>query len=92
MAITVYGIANCDTVRRARAWLHLSYGLFYPRKRTLSRAAQLFVAQLRQVETEIQAREHRALARMGPKPKPQRRAARPRPAKRATRPQRTRNR
>ena len=73
-------------------WLHLSYGLFYPRKRTLSRAAQLFVAQLRQVETEIQAREHRALARMGPKPKPQRRAARPRPAKRATRPQRTRSR
>ncbi|MFO1408650.1 MAG: LysR family transcriptional regulator [Steroidobacteraceae bacterium] len=45
-------------------WLHLSYGLFYPRKRSLSRAAQLFVAQLRQVETEIQTREHRALARL----------------------------
>ena len=73
-------------------WLHLSYGLFYPRKRSLSRAAQLFVAQLRQVETEIQAREHRVLARMGPKPKPQRRQARPRTAKRAARPQRTRGR
>ncbi len=45
-------------------WLHLSYGLFYPRKRSLSRAAQLFVTQLRQVETDIQAREHRAVSRM----------------------------
>ena len=45
-------------------WMHMSYGLFYPRKRSLSRAAQLFVTQLRQVETAIQAREQRALARM----------------------------
>jgi DNA-binding transcriptional LysR family regulator len=44
-------------------WLHLSYGLFYPRKRSLSRAAQLFVTQLRQVETALQAREQRLLAR-----------------------------
>jgi DNA-binding transcriptional LysR family regulator len=45
-------------------WLHMSYGLFYPRKRSLSRAAQLFVTQLRQVETDIQAREHRAVSRL----------------------------
>lgn len=45
-------------------WMHMSYGLFYPRKRALSRAAQLFVAQLRQVETLIQEREQRALARI----------------------------
>jgi DNA-binding transcriptional LysR family regulator len=45
-------------------WLHLSYGLFYPRKRSLSRAAQLFVTQLRQVETALQVREQRAVARM----------------------------
>ena len=45
-------------------WLHLSYGLFYPRKNSLSRVAQLFVTQLRQVETMIQAREQRALLRM----------------------------
>jgi DNA-binding transcriptional LysR family regulator len=51
-------------------WLHLSYGLFYPRKRSLSRAAQLFVTQLRQVETDIQAREHKALARMNLKKRP----------------------
>jgi DNA-binding transcriptional LysR family regulator len=44
-------------------WLHMSYGLFYPRKRSLSRAAQLFVTQLRQVETALQAREQRLLAR-----------------------------
>ena len=47
-------------------WLHLSYGLFYPRKRSLSRAAQLFVTQLRQVETVLQAQEQRVLARMNP--------------------------
>jgi hypothetical protein len=47
-------------------WLHLSYGLFYPRKRSLSRAAQLFVTQLRQVETVLQAQEQRVLARMTP--------------------------
>lgn len=45
-------------------WLHMSYGLFYPRKRSLSRAAQLFVTQLRQVETALQVREQRAVARM----------------------------
>ncbi len=48
-------------------WLHMSYGLFYPRKKSLSRAAQLFVTQLRQVETTIQEREQRALARMNPR-------------------------
>jgi DNA-binding transcriptional LysR family regulator len=56
-------------------WLHLSYGLFYPRKRSLSRAAQLFVTQLRQVETEIQTREHRALARMNLRRRPVRKSA-----------------
>ena len=45
-------------------WMHLSYGLFYTRKRALSRVAQLFVTQLRQVESAIQAREQRALARI----------------------------
>jgi DNA-binding transcriptional LysR family regulator len=45
-------------------WMHLSYGLFYPRKRSLSRVAQLFVTQLRQVESAIQAREQRSLARL----------------------------
>jgi DNA-binding transcriptional LysR family regulator len=44
-------------------WLHMSYGLFYLRKRSLSRAAQLFVTQLRQVETALQVREQRAVAR-----------------------------
>jgi DNA-binding transcriptional LysR family regulator len=47
-------------------WLHLSYGLFYPRKKSLSRAAQLFVTQLRQVETALQVREQRAVARLNP--------------------------
>jgi hypothetical protein len=41
----------------------MSYGLFYLRKRSLSRAAQLFVTQLRQVETALQVREQRAVAR-----------------------------
>jgi DNA-binding transcriptional LysR family regulator len=50
-------------VRFDAPWLHLSYGLFYPRKRSLSRAAQLFVTQLRQVETALQVREQRAVAR-----------------------------
>jgi len=45
-------------------WLHMSYGLFYQRKRSLSRAAQLFVTQLRQVETALQVREQRAVARV----------------------------
>jgi DNA-binding transcriptional LysR family regulator len=45
-------------------WLHLSYGLFYPRKKALSRVAQLFMTQLRQVEAGVQAREQRALQRL----------------------------
>jgi DNA-binding transcriptional LysR family regulator len=44
-------------------WLHLSYGVFHPRKRALSRAAQLFVTQLRQVDVAIQARTERSRAR-----------------------------
>jgi len=51
-------------------WLHMSYGLFYPRKRSLSRAAQLFVTQLRQVETALQVREQRAVSRTSLKGKP----------------------
>jgi DNA-binding transcriptional LysR family regulator len=50
-------------------WLHMSYGLFYPRKRSLSRAAQLFVTQLRQVETGLQVRAQRAVARVDVKGK-----------------------
>ena len=46
------------------AWLHLSYGLFYTRKRALSRVAQLFMTQLRQVEAGIQEREQRVLSRL----------------------------
>jgi DNA-binding transcriptional LysR family regulator len=66
-------------------WLHMSYGLFYLRKRSLSRAAQLFVTQLRQVETALQAREQRAVARTSVKGKAKGRkaqatAARARPA------------
>ena len=53
-------------------WLHLSYGLFYLRKKSLSRAAQLFVTQLRQVETALQVREQRAVARIHPNRKPRR--------------------
>lgn len=45
-------------------WLHLSYGLFYTRKRALSRVAHLFMTQLRQVEAGIQEREQRALSRL----------------------------
>lgn len=45
-------------------WLQLSYGVFYTRKRPLSRVAQLFMTQLRQVEVVVQAREQRALARI----------------------------
>jgi DNA-binding transcriptional LysR family regulator len=48
----------------AAPWLHLSYGLFYTRRRSLSRVAQLFMTQLRQVEANIQAREQRALSRL----------------------------
>lgn len=58
-------------------WMHMSYGLFYPRKRSLSRAAQLFVTQLRQVETMIQEREQRALARMNVERSSRKAAARP---------------
>jgi hypothetical protein len=58
-------------------WMHMSYGLFYPRKKSLSRAAQLFVTQLRQVETMIQEREQRALARMNLKRRARKGAARP---------------
>lgn len=56
-------------------WMHMSYGLFYPRKRSLSRAAQLFVTQLRQVETDIQAREHRAVSRLNLRRRPRRKGA-----------------
>jgi DNA-binding transcriptional LysR family regulator len=62
-------------------WLHMSYGLFYPRKKSLSRAAQLFVTQLRQVETTLQEREQRALARMNPRPKGRKKAAKSKTAK-----------
>jgi DNA-binding transcriptional LysR family regulator len=66
-------------------WLHQSYGLFYARKKSLSRAAQLFVTQLRQVETALQVREQRAVARLDPKRRPRkgktRPAAKSRPAK-----------
>jgi DNA-binding transcriptional LysR family regulator len=51
-------------IRYDAPWMHLGYGLFYLRKKALSRVAQLFVMQLRQVEAEIQAREQRALARI----------------------------
>jgi len=67
-------------VRFDAPWMHLSYGLFYSRKKSLSRVAQLFVTQLRQVETAIQAREQRSLARMGTRKrgrKPARKAAAP---------------
>lgn len=75
-------------------WLHMSYGLFYPRKKSLSRAAQLFVTQLRQVETGIQEREQRAIARMSIKRRPRKTTKRtqaPRAAaRRRTRPARGR--
>jgi len=54
-------------IRYDAPWMHLSYGLFYTRKRALSRVAQLFVTQLRQVESAIQASEQRALARISVK-------------------------
>lgn len=77
-------------------WLHMSYGLFYLRKKSLSRAAQLFVTQLRQVETALQVREQRAVARMSPKRKARkstaktRRVATPAAAKRRAPPRRSR--
>ena len=55
-------------------WLQLSYGLFYTRKRPLSRVAQLFMTQLRQVEVDLQAREQRALARLAGKKRARRSA------------------
>ena len=58
-------------------WLHMSYGLFYPRKRSLSRVAQLFVTQLRQVETALQVREQRAVARMSLRSKTRARSRKP---------------
>jgi DNA-binding transcriptional LysR family regulator len=58
-------------------WLHMSYGLFYPRKRSLSRVAQLFVTQLRQVETALQVREQRAVARMSLKSRTRTRSRKP---------------
>jgi DNA-binding transcriptional LysR family regulator len=69
-------------------WMHLSYGLFYPRKRSLSRVAQLFMTQLRRVETTIQARAQRALSRFETQGKPRRGSggrARTRPPGAATR-------
>jgi DNA-binding transcriptional LysR family regulator len=57
-------------------WLHMSYGLFYPRKKAMSRAAQLFVTQLRQVETALQVRERRLVSRNELRQKP-RRASKP---------------
>ena len=57
-------------------WLNLNYGLFYPRKRSLSRVAQLFMTQLRQVEAVIQAREQRALSRLSERKRPRRTATR----------------
>jgi DNA-binding transcriptional LysR family regulator len=69
-------------------WLHMSYGLFYARKRSLSRAAQLFVTQLRQVETALQVREQRAVARTNvtgkAKARNRKAAAKPRPARATT--------
>ena len=50
-------------------WLRASYGVFRARKRTLSRAAQLCIAQLRQVDAAIQARAARA-ARQAVRRKP----------------------
>ena len=58
-------------------WLHMSYGLFYPRKRSLSRVAQLFVTQLRQVETALQVREQRAVTRMSIKSRTRTRGRKP---------------
>jgi LysR family nitrogen assimilation transcriptional regulator len=53
-------------------WLQLSYGLYYLRRKSLSRVAQLFMTQLRQVEVDLQAREQRALARLEGKPRKRR--------------------
>jgi hypothetical protein len=73
-------------------WLHLSYGLFYLRKKSLSRAAQLFVTQLRQVETALQVREQRAVGRMNLKGKGKSKARRTAARKSRTRTAATRKR
>ena len=66
-------------------WLHLSYGLFYSRKRALSRVAQLFMTQLRRIEADVQVREQRALMRLeGPKRRGRKQAARRKSTARAT--------
>jgi DNA-binding transcriptional LysR family regulator len=70
----------------AAPWLQLSYGVFYTRKRPLSRVAQLFMTQLRQVEVVVQAREQRTLARLDGKRRPRRAA----PSPSARRPRKTR--
>jgi DNA-binding transcriptional LysR family regulator len=70
-------------IRFDAPWMHTSYGLFYSRKKSLSRVAQLFVTQLRQVEAAIQAREQRSLARMNIRKRarrPARKVAAPSPA------------
>jgi hypothetical protein len=77
-------------VRFDAPWLHMSYGLFYPRKRSLSRAAQLFVTQLRQVETALQVREQRAVARTNLKARSKARKPAARSAKARTEPARRR--
>ena len=77
-------------VRFDAPWLHMSYGLFYPRKRSLSRAAQLFVTQLRQVETALQVREQRAVARTNLKARSKARKPAARSAKARTAPTRRR--
>jgi DNA-binding transcriptional LysR family regulator len=61
-------------------WLCASYGVFRARKRTLSRAAQLCIAQLRQVDAAIQARaartaRHAARRKPASSPRPRRRRA-----------------
>jgi len=59
----------------AAPWLQLSYGVFYTRKRPLSRVAQLFMTQLRQVEVLVQTSEQRALARLDGRGRPRRSGA-----------------
>ncbi len=58
-------------------WLQSSYGLFHRRKQSLSRVAQLFMAQLRRIESDLQAREQRALSRLEAPPAPARAASAP---------------
>jgi len=60
-------------------WLQLTYGLFYTRKKPLSRVAQLFMTQLRQVEAGLQAREQRALSRLEGGKKSRRRTTKVKP-------------